>query len=260
MRIDVGRVHEKVRTKIVLHLGGGQLDEIIGYFLLCVAPGEISVGLRKADLYQAVHHLRACKGFRQENHVGMARTHFSDQPFPERERLSVRIVDAKDANAFAGPIEDRVTQREPKVGDSVCCIKFDVDDVLVFLRRVFGIAYRTVRAPVEPPRMVIEPRMIRRALDREIKRELQAAHGGCFAQPPKIADRTEFTMDRVVAAFAASDGVWTPDIGRLAAQVVVLTLAICQSDRVNWREIKNVKAHITNVREEADHAVESAVT
>ena len=103
IRIDIGRVDEKMRAEEFPDFGGRQLGEIVGELLLGVAPGEVGVGLREADLGQAVHHLRPREGFRQEDHVGMARAHIGDHPFPERQRLGVRIVDAEDAHALARP-------------------------------------------------------------------------------------------------------------------------------------------------------------
>ena len=50
-----------------------QLGQIVGELLLGVAPGEVGVGLREADLGQPVHHLRPREGLGQEDHVGMAR-------------------------------------------------------------------------------------------------------------------------------------------------------------------------------------------
>src|SRR6202035_3041482 len=105
--------------------------------------------------------------------------------------------------------------------------------VFVFLRRIFGVTHRAVRAPVEPFGMIFDPRMVGRTLNGEIEREFEAASAVRIAQPPEVVERAELRMDRVVAAFAATDRVSAPYVAWLAAQAVVLPFAVCVSD---WEE------------------------
>src|SRR3712207_8742322 len=46
--------------------------------------------LFRSKLCQSSHHLRAGKGFREEDHVRVLLLHLLDRPLPERERLGVR--------------------------------------------------------------------------------------------------------------------------------------------------------------------------
>jgi hypothetical protein len=43
-----------------------------------------------------------------ELYVRMGGLHLADEPFPERERLGVRIVDAEDPHAFADPEQHHI--------------------------------------------------------------------------------------------------------------------------------------------------------
>ena len=107
--------------------------------MLGIAPSEIGVGLGESDLGQAVHHFRPREGLGQEDHVGVPPTDVADQPFPERQWLGVWIVDAEDPDAVLDPEEDDVPQRGPQLRQSGAVgIEFDIDDVLVLLRRVLG--------------------------------------------------------------------------------------------------------------------------
>ncbi len=119
--------------------------QIFGDLLLGVAPGEVGVGLREADLCQPVHHLRPGEGLGQEDHVGMAAADIGDHPFPERQRLGVRIVDAEDAHALVDPEQHDVAQRQPQPGHRAFGVEIDIDDVLVLLRRILGVTDRAVR-------------------------------------------------------------------------------------------------------------------
>ena len=84
----------------------------------------------------------------------------------------MRIVDAKYCYALLDPEENDVAQRAPNIVGAAIRIEFDIDDILVFLRRVFGETQRTVGAPAKPIRMAFQPGMVRRALNCEIERDL----------------------------------------------------------------------------------------
>src|SRR6185437_16027306 len=100
----------------------------------------------------------------------MARLYVVNQPFPEWQRLGVRIVDAEDAHTLLNPEKDYVAQRFPK-RDAIRAIEIRVDDIFVFLGRIFSIFNRAVRPRSEPFRMLLEPGMIWRALHGEIERD-----------------------------------------------------------------------------------------
>ena len=122
---------------------------------------------------------RARERFRKEEHIGMLAVDLGDQPMPERDRLGVRIVDAEDLDALADPEEHDIAQREPQRGKRLA-VEMHVDDVFVFLRRVFGIRDRAVLAPLEPFRMFLDPGMVGRTLDGEIERYLEIVRARRF--------------------------------------------------------------------------------
>ncbi len=101
-------------------------------------------------------------------------------------------------------------------------VEVDVDDVLVFLRRVLGVLDGAVGPPVEPFRMLLDPGMVGRALDGEVERDLQPvlvrgrdqpreileacrARDGCASWPPSVG----------------ADGIGAAGIVRAGGQAVV---------------------------------------
>ncbi|MNX68803.1 hypothetical protein D3C86_1000010 [compost metagenome] len=151
-----------------------------------VAPGEIGVALGITDLAQPRHHRRRGERFGEENHIRVKRPYIGDQPLPERQRFGVRIVDAKQLHALLDPTNDDVAQFDPQARNRIGGIEVDVDDVLVFLRRVFRVFDRAVGAPVEPARMLLEPRVVLGTLDGKIESDLQAIVLGRRHQPAKV--------------------------------------------------------------------------
>ena len=84
-RQNVRRRDEKIRPVIFAFRIAGQFAQIFLQLGLGRAPGEISIGLREAELGERLHHLRAGEGFGQEDHARIARLHLADRPFPERQ-------------------------------------------------------------------------------------------------------------------------------------------------------------------------------
>src|SRR5271166_3420392 len=109
-RENVRRVDEEVRAEILALGIAREFGEIFLELGFAGAPSEIGVGLGEAELGQRLHHLGTGERLRQEDHVGIARLHFADDPFPEWKRLGVRIVDAEDADAVLGPVQENVAQ------------------------------------------------------------------------------------------------------------------------------------------------------
>src|SRR5207244_7221030 len=106
----------------------------------------------------------------EENDIGMADLNFPDQPFPESEGFGVRVVDPEDLDALFDPEQHYIAQRVPQRA-GVLRRKVGIDDVLIFLGRVFRIAHRAVRPTPEPLRMLLYSGVIRRALNREVERD-----------------------------------------------------------------------------------------
>src|SRR6185295_3267543 len=102
---------------------------------------------------------------------------FAEAPFPESEGLGVRVVDSEDLYIMRNPkFEDALQllpQAAPRRG-------FEVErvDVLVLLRRVFRVLHRAVGPRAEPLRMLAHVRMVGRALEGDIERDMHASFFG----------------------------------------------------------------------------------
>jgi len=128
--------------------------------LFASAPREIGVRLRKSEFGERLHDLRSGKGLRQEKDIRIDRLHFSDQPFPERKRLGVRIVDAEDAHTLLDPEQHDIAQSSPE-RFAASSKEIGIDEVLIFLRGVCRVSDRTVGTALQPFWMLGEPWMAR---------------------------------------------------------------------------------------------------
>ena len=225
-----------MRAKEIRHRLFSKLREIRGQLIFGVAPSEIRVGLREPDLRQPVHHRRPRERFSKKDHVRVARADIFDQPLPERQRLGVGIVHSEDAHPLVDPEPHNVPQRLPERRRRTRRIERDVDDILVFLRRVLRIADRAIGPPFEPFRMLADPRVVRRTLDREIKRNLDPLPGSRVAEPAEVFERAERRMDRVMSPFVRADRIGAARILGQRLQRVVPPLAMDPADRMDRRE------------------------
>ena len=147
-----------------------------------------------------------------------------DQPFPEPERLGVRVVDAEDPDAALDPeqrdVEQRLPQRAP-----VVAVEVERVDVLVLLRRILGVLDRAVGPMAEPLGMLADPRMIGRALPGEIERDFEAEPLGLArGTPSKSSSVPRPGSTAVWPPAARSDGPRAAGIARLRDQRVVAAL------------------------------------
>ena len=108
--------------------------------------------------------------------------------------------------------------------------------------------------------MRLEPRVIGRALDREVEGDLEAVLARRALEPAEIVDGAERRMDRIVPALGGADRVGTAEVAGLRPQAVVAAFAIGGADRVNGREVEDVEAHVADGRQQGDHVVEAAMT
>ncbi len=111
---DVGRVDEKVRTIEISLRIGGEFDEILLQLPFLGPPGEVGIGLGKAELGKPLHQFWPGERFGEEDHVGMAKLDPADQPFPECKWLGVGIVDPEDLHALFDPEQHDVAQGVPQ--------------------------------------------------------------------------------------------------------------------------------------------------
>ncbi len=219
----------------------------VGQLGFGVAPGKIGVGLAEPGFGQGLHHFRPGEGFSQKYRLGTTRLDFTDQPFPERQRLGVRIIDAERAHPLADPKQHDIAQRRPQAF-AIGVVEIDVDDVFVFLRRVLGIFDRAVGAKAEPLRMLAHPGVVGGALDRKVERHLHSLGRGGMHEAAKIGEGAEFGIDRAMPAFCGADRVRAARIARLRHRAVVLALAVDPADRMDWREIHHVEPQRGDLR------------
>ncbi|GAB4355867.1 MAG: hypothetical protein Kow0073_13180 [Immundisolibacter sp.] len=128
----------------------------------------------------------------------MAALDVAEQPFPQRERLGVRVVDAKDAHPLPEP-EVGDAQQLPPQGLPILGLEVEPVDVLVFLGRVLRALHGAVRPPAEPGRVLARVGMVRRALEGQIHGQFEAVLAGPHQQAADVVQRAQLRMDGAVA-------------------------------------------------------------
>ena len=180
-----------------------------------------------------------------------------DQPFPERDGLRVRVVDAEDLHAVADPqaedLEPRVPETAPVLG-----LEVDVVDVLVLLGRVLGVLQGAVGAVEEPLGVLLQPRVVGRALQRDVERDLEAVLLARRDERVEVLERAQLRRDRLVAAVGGADPVDAARVARARNERVVLALAVGGADRVDRREVEDVEAQLGDLWDDLSHALEAA--
>ena len=134
-----------------------------------------------------------------------------------------------------------------------------IDDVFVFLGRVLGIADGAVGPPPEPFRMLRQPRVVGRALDREVERNLHVVVPAGRDEAAEVREGAELGMDGVVAALGGADRIEASRVVGGGLRRVVAALAVGAADRMDRREIDHVEAHPGDVGQPGDAVVEGAV-
>ncbi len=145
-------------------------------------------------------------------------------------------------------------------------VEVDRIDVLVLLRWVLRVGDRAVGQHGEPLGVILRPRVVRRALQREIEGDLETLVAGCGDEFVEVVEAAELRVDRVVAALVAADGPRRSDVLRHRRHAVVAALAVHLADRVDGRQVDDVEAHLRDARqglrrggERAMHGVALAV-
>ena len=127
-------------------------------------------------------------------------------------------------------------------------VEVDVVDVLVALGRVLGVLERPVRPPVEPVRMLGEPRVVGGALDREVERDLEPVRARGADEALELRHRPELGVQRVVAALRPADRPRAARIALRRHERVVAPLAVRRPDRMHGRKVDHVEAELRELR------------
>src|SRR5215467_3236546 len=106
----------------------------------------------------------------------------------------MRVVDAKDAYALLDPEAENALELLPE-GLPMLCIKVKGIDVFILLGRIFCVLHGTIRAPLEPLRVLPHIGMIRGTLEGDVERYLYPILLGCGDQATEIVQGSELWMD-----------------------------------------------------------------
>src|SRR2546428_3889724 len=158
----------------------------------------------------------------------------ADEPLPELHRLRVWIVHAERAHAVADPEFENPLHLFPE-WPGILALEVQRVDVLVLLRRVLRVLDGAIGPMEEPLRVLADPGMVRRALDREVQRDLEPEPPRALDEPVEVVERAEIRMDGRETAVRAADRPRAPPGARRSDQREVAPLAVRASDRVNGR-------------------------
>ena len=258
LRQDVGRVRPHVGPEIVLPGSAGKLVEVLHQLVFRVAPREVRVRLREAELRETMHDLRSRERFREEHHLGMGRLQFPDRPFPERKGLGVRIVDAEDGDTLLHPELENALQLFPE-SHPVFGLEVEWIDVLVLLRRILGVLHGSVGAPGEPLGMRFHVRVVGRALERDVERDVDADLPRLRYETPKIVQRPELRMNGFVAALFRTDRPRAAHVVGGGRERVVPAFALVPSDGMDRRQVEYIESELAHVVEPRLDIAERAV-
>src|SRR2546423_2409222 len=106
--------------------------------------------------------------------------------------------------------------------------------------------------------MRLQPRVVGRALDREVERDLDPVLLRVGHEGPELLLGPEGRVDRVVTALLGADRPRAADVpgpGRLG---VVPALPVRAADRMDRRQVEDVEPELGKARQEGADAVEAA--
>ena len=183
--------------------------------------------------------------------------HLGDQPLPERHRLRVRVVDPEDEDAPRAPAEHDVLSAFQSASRSIG-VPVEVVDVLVALGRVLGVLERPVGSPLEPLRVLGQPGVIGRGLDREVERELDPGLSRRRDHRVEVGVAAEIRVERVVPAGRATDRPRAARVALARLLGIVASLAMGLADRMHGRQVDDVEAERRDVGQHGGDAAEAA--
>src|SRR5579862_8460217 len=106
--------------------------------------------------------------------------------------------------------------------------------------------------------MLLQPRVVGRALDGEVERDLDPMPFRLGDEPAELLLRAERWVDRVVAAPLGADRPGAADVAELCTLGVVSSLPVRLPDGVDRREVEDVEPELGEAREQRAHALEAA--
>src|SRR5262249_2750976 len=222
-----------------------------------VSPGEVGIGLRESQLRKTIHDVWPRKRFRQKNEIPVLVFEIPDHPLPEIERFGVRVVDAENTHTLLNPEFNNGFQFLPK-RTPMRCLEIERINILVFFRRILCILNGPVRPMPKPFRMLLHIRMIRGTLIREIECNIDSVLFSGANEMVKVVQRAEVGREGLVPAENGTDRPWTSRFTRPRCSRVVFSFSKAFADRMNGREIQNVKTHLRDLRQQTFTVFERA--
>src|SRR5690606_23416776 len=115
-------------------------------------------------------------------------------------------------------------------------------------------------ADEEPLGVLLDPRVIRGALQREVEGHLDAELAARLHQTPEVLEGAELRVHGVVSPRLAADGPGRPHVARLTHPRVVASLAVRKADWMDRRQVDDVEAERGDLGDPALRVAEGAVT
>ena len=177
----------------------------------------------------------------------MRPVHVVQDPLPEAHGLGVGVVDPEDRDPVRDPHLD---DRADRVVDPLrVVVEVQGVDVLVLLRRVLRVGDRPVGPGGEPLRVLGHPRVVGRALERQVEGDLHPQGPRARHEGVEGLEAPQVRVDGVVAALGRSDPVGGARIPGPRFEGVVLALPVGRADRMDRREVHHVEAHGGDARQ-----------
>ena len=107
--------------------------------------------------------------------------------------------------------------------------------------------------------MLLQPWMVRRALHGKIQRHFHVVLLAGGNKTAEVLKRAQLGMDGVVSAFGGADRVGAAGIAFLCGHRIVAALAVFPADRMDRREVDDVKAHGRDIGQPLDAVPERSV-
>src|ERR1700722_2261820 len=169
----------------------------------------------------------------------------------------MRVIDPEDLHAMIAPEShhpDQLLEQSALIGG----VEIDRVDILVLLGRVLSVLDAPVWPMMKPLRMLAHPRMVGRALDREGGGYPHSQPVGGSIETIEVNYRPERRIDRSMTSGLAADCPRTAGEVRTIVHYVAGSLAIGMPNRVNRREVDDVKTQVAKLRQPAFGIAEGA--